>query len=306
MVILVSFLITLQTSTKSETDKIVAKATSVNALVQSIDVNMKSSLKASGNQVILALQDYMDVQDRYLAGNSNDVFREAITEGKYQGSKLRMMEINSEGELINFTIGATLNEIREIALRSNIILSYDPVSPSSISFSMSSPWDISMSMQVRNVKITDKEQELLWNLGNLDITSTLEISRYRDPFYLVSESEDVNISIRKTNIDEFETPEQLNSFINNFEFTNHTDAPDFIQRMFGQFDSTSAKGYETILGRTGHNPNTPNPNSNSYVDFMYWGTKPSQSECNVPGVPEIKLDGPHKTFYTGIPCPGVV
>jgi len=303
MVILISFLITMQTSTKTQTDKIMAKATSINAFVQNIDINMQSSLKASGNQVVLALEDYMDVRDVYLAGNSNVVFREAITQGTYQGSQLRMMKQVVQGEAINFTIGATLSELRVVASRSNIVLSFDELNANDISFTMKSPWTFGMDMQVKNVKVMDKEQELVWDLGTFNVAAELKISRYRDPFYLVSD--DVNISVQKTNTTEFETSNQLNSFITNFEFYNHTDAPDFTQRMFGQFDSSSVNGYETILGSAGHNPNTPNPSSNSYADFIYWGTKASAIECNVAGVPGIKLDNEHKLLYTGIPCEGI-
>jgi len=300
MVIMVSFLITLQTSSKTETEKLMAKATSVNAFVQNINPNAESSLKASGNQAVLALQDYMDVEEEYLTGNSNEVFREAITEGKYRGVQLRMMEKIIDGKEINFTIGATLNELRAIASRSNILLSYDPIDSSSISFSMKSPWELGMNLQLRNVKVADREKELTWNLGNLDINADIPISKYRDPVYLVSDN--VNISVKKTSIIQFEKVEDLRSFISNFEFYAHPDAPDFIQRMFGQFDSSSVNGYETILGSSGHQPNTPNPNSNSYVDFMYWGGKASAPDCGVTGIPGIDLDDAHKTLYTGSSC----
>ena len=306
-VILMSFLITVQTSTKSQTDKILSKATATNAFVESFNVNVGSALKASANQAILALEDKMDVDDVYLnpPASKNIIIRNAIANGKYQGNDLRMMKIRrADGTIIaDMTLSSTLNEFKKVAERSNIILTYDPLIQSTIIPSMISPWELKVRFQLSNVRITDREQEISWNLGNINVETILDITRYRDPFYLVSD--DLNITVKKTDAPDFESSDNLNYFIDNFQFREHADAPDFMQRLFGEFNVISTNGYETILN-SGHisPPNTPNPNSDSYIDYLYWGTRPLSSSCSVLGIPEpIKLDPGHKIYYTGTGCP---
>ncbi|MBI2106415.1 hypothetical protein HYT57_00365 [Candidatus Woesearchaeota archaeon] len=303
-VILVSFLITVQTSTKSQTDKILAKTTATNAFVESFSVNVESALKASANQAILAIEDKMDIDDAYLNGNRDVIIREAISDGKYRGNDLRMMKFKQPDDTItDFTLSSTLNEFKKVAERGNIILTYDLLDKQTINSAMVSPWSLNVNFQLKNVKVTDKEQEVSWNLGNLDVEATLDITKYRDPIYLVSD--DINITVIKTNVTDFESSDNLNYFIDNFQFRNHTDAPDFMQRLFGDFNSISNNGYETILN-SGHinPPNTPNPNSDSYVDFLYWGTKAVSPSCSIAGIPApIKLDSEHKIYYTGDGCP---
>ena len=303
-IILVSFLITVQTSTKSQTDRILAKTTATNAFVKSFKVNIELALKASANQAILALEDVMDVDDIYLNGNKDVIIRGVISEGKYKGNDLRMMKFKQpDNTITDFTLSSALNEFKKVAERSNIILTYDPLDQQTITYSMVSPWGLKISFQLKNVKVADKEQEVSWSLGNINVETILDITKYRDPLYLVSD--DLNVTITKTDITNFENPNNLNYFINNFQFRNHTDAPDFMQRLFGEFNSISSKGYETILN-SGHisPPNTPNPNSDSYIDFLYWGTKSTPPGCSVLGVPApIKLDPQHKVYYAGGGCP---
>lgn len=304
LVILVSFLITVQTSTKSQTDKILAKATATNAFVESFNVNVGSALKASANQAILALEDRMDVSDVYLTPPTDQKIKWVMLFGSYQGQNLRMMRPRqADGTITDMTLSSTLNEFKKVAARSNIILTYNSPSPNFVTFLMVSPWELRVNLQLKNVRVTDREQEISWNLGDVDVYTILDITKYRDPFYLIND--DINITITKTNVPDFESSDNLNYFIDNFQFINHTDAPDFIQRLSGEFNSVSNNGYETILN-SGHitPPNTPNPNSDSYVDFLYWGTRYTPSSCSVYGVPApIKLDQQHKLYYTGDVCP---
>jgi len=288
-VILIAFLAKSGNTTHNSIQQSQIKVRSLNAFVKSLDEVLQQPLKASGKQTIEAAQQYMFTQG-YIPNFASE-FSSIIVSGKYNNELLENMD--------EFNITNTLNIVKAVATETDVFLTYEDPTPADIAIQHISPWEMNVTINLRNIQITDTQSEATWDMGDKLISTILFVEDFNDPFSLVQDKVEVNIN--QTDIEQFGDIATLQQFINAHEFLAHTDAPSFLQRMSGDF-SSSSYGIESVLSDEGRNADAV-PTS-SFVDFYYWGTRnDAVASCTVPGFPaKFTLDNSHKEFYTGSPC----
>ena len=300
IVLLVAFVSKIGIQQTEESSKSNAKLAGLNSFVKSFDAIAGRALQASSKHVILSSLNYTAQGSRQYIPSYPIEFKSIIYNGKLVSNTI----IPNADKL---TISKTLEIVEKVAQDNNIILIYDkPIQPQDISITQISPWEMEVSLTLKNAIVTDNKDplksEVTWNLGEAKVIKTkLYVTDYSDPFTLKELGEDLPIK-KYANPQNYQLGQQdyLNDLISSEQFIAHGDGPNFLQRMSGDFKN-DVNGIERVLPDSlGADP-TP---TLSNVDFYYWGAFGDQLvSCNVEGYgANFKLDSKHKIYYSTTPC----
>ena len=322
LVILAAFIAKTSQSYSSNYQKEESKILTINSFVKSFDSVASKVLEASAKQAIYSSQKYMSDQatensrnrnrnrNPYITqgGNYENSFSQLIIDGRQGTIELDGMQ-DTQGQRNGLNIRTTLYQLQQSVKANNgIILEYQEPNPGDISIIQISPWELEVTLTLRNVKIyypkdsqdtnpRFQESNIRWDLSGSEriIKTKLYVTDFLDPLRLAEEAQIVKI--KKTLITRFTKKSDLDSFISNNEFLAHQHGPNFLQRMSGDFsDDSLGYGIESVLDPTTHTT------QKSAVDYIYFSPD-DPVKCQAQGYSNLYLDNAHAQFYTGLPCP---
>jgi len=300
MVILVAFLAKTGNIAGSSIQKSQAKVLTINSFVRSFDSIVGRALQASSKQAIVSSEDYMSQNPTKYIPDFQNEFKEIIYRGQYPYAAYP--NGNNLTKMSQLNIQNTLYIVQGVAKDNNIVLTHDPIQPADISIQHISPWEIEVTLNLKNVVVSDNEvpaqREVVWNLGDKTIKTKLYVTDFSDPFTLKELGED--LPIKKHTQLSFGQKSELDAFIASQSFIAHGDGSNFLQRMAGVF-TNDVNGIERVLDSS---RGTDSKDTKSFVDYYYFGDfNDNQASCKLEGYPgNFVLDDKHKIYYTTSPC----
>ena len=275
-VLVLAFLIQYTSRAKAEIEKTNTEVETMNSFVKALnDDYLPRALRVSGNQAILALLQNMSENDAYITnGEIRNYIVNAMIDGEYnnnfgqpQGPLLKMMK---DYEGANYTINDTLKELVHLANLTGITFRFDEIrdNPSDLNTFQGNPWQINFTLKL-TYEITNRKGDVSWSYSNKIIRTSMPITAYRDPFYMIDQDGDgnpgVNITINRTIYD---LPGEINPHVQYTNFLACNQAPSFLNRM-QKITTASEFGIESMV-------DFKNP-SQTAIDYQYiTGIDPAQ------------------------------
>lgn len=286
IVILSVFLLTFTVVSIGKDRKSINKRVeTMNNYVFSLEKDMPRQLYISGFRIIFIFERKIiesgspinDVENRFL-----ELFFNGTYNGEYQ-------------EIMNgVTYTGIYDDLREKASYINLDINLtEPI----VSIGQSDPWNIEIILTT-NMIIKDKGNLALWNKTSVTKTK-IPISHFEDPMYILNTRGLITNKINKTNYYPFVNGTDIEnlSLHNQYSlYINSTDAPSFLDRLIGSYDS-DPNGIESLVYLPQLSSQDIGVKSKSIVDHIYFSDE-NPSTNNIQGMPSwFKIDNDHLELY---------
>ena len=246
---------------------------SMDYFINSVDEDMERGVYISGYRALLALEDYITINGRYV-NNAKTRFKEAFLNGTINNSEANMMINNT---FLNWT-----EKMKTEALKTDIIVNF---TINDVRLYQIDPWNVLIDLNV-SLDVSDKKQTASWKKEKI-VTSEISILGFEDPIYTIETGNNLLVSINTTPYE--------NNYTNGTDVTNlldhmhksyysaFTGAPSFLMRFEGNF-SKDPNGIESIVDKNELGLYVPVFKPRSSIDYLYWG-HPSVRGEKIQGMP---------------------
>lgn len=287
-VLMLAFLVNINNRVQTETQTLNVKIETINSFVKSLNSSyLPDALRSSSNQVMLSLLDYESNKSEY--ADVDEYFKQVLESGYYQGKKQSGMFQDN----LNYTLPYTLNEIKNLVGSQGIAFDYEPIDFNTLILKQKDSWSVEVIIKL-SYSVTESSAE--WNINEREVHSRLSVTNYRDPLYLVeARIGKINLSITKTPYADFSDINNFKDHIERAYFRDNPNAPDFLQRLNGNF-APSIYGIESLLDPVYY----MNEKGYSNADYQYLS---NVIGLCVEGMPiNFRLDQAHLTYYQRVEC----
>ncbi|MBI2208827.1 hypothetical protein HYU50_05010 [Candidatus Woesearchaeota archaeon] len=284
-------------SLKKDIPVVKTRVTTINGYVTDLEnVYLQKALQSSGTKTVIALINYMQSQNKFLA-NFEDSFKEVLLNGTIDGQPIE------PGIMAGNTYPDWLEKIRTTADNAfTISTNFNATTVNDISVYQTRPWFLTVDA---NVSFIVYSETASWN-KNIVVRSEIDIQNFNDPYYLINTRGLYSNRINKSsvNFDEWDINKTMDHIRHGtYVHFENSKAPSFIMRFTNTSLKSSCCGIESVV-----NPNEPaiGNKMESYVDYLFFNhtyqnmctqlyniTEPSfKSEF-----PHFKLDFEHLVLY---------
>jgi hypothetical protein len=232
----------------------------MNSYVSSLEEDIPRKLYISGYRIIFLMEEKIIEDGQYLKDIDAN-FSGAFFNGTLYGVN---HNATNEGILYGTTFSDIVRDINRNANQLNIDVNF--VEPE-VSISQDDPWHVKVSLK-SNLIIKDKGNLANWSRTSA-IYTYIPIKNFEDPVYIVNTGARVVNKFEQT----IYSPVSGNLLLHaeNSYYTNHTDAPSFLQRLEGNLTADSNRnGIESLI-------NTHNLSSQGWqvkpkciIDYIYF------------------------------------
>ena len=293
-VLIIAFLVNINNRSNTKIQTANVKVETLNSFVKNLNSSLiPDAIRASANQAMISLFDYESNQSTYIVAPDTleDYFTQTMRDGSYKGVQQDGMYSNG----LDFTVGSTLNEIKDLAGQQGAIFTYSSINFGTLTITQEDPWHVKIRLRL-SYTLTDVKNEIIWNIVDREIISILNVEDYRDPIYLIQAETKKSINIKKTSYNNFVNINDFNDHVQNIYFRANEDAPNFLERLQGKFIGTSLYGIESVLDPAIY----LNGNGYSNVDHLFFTQVPGACVQGMPS--NFKLDDSHLNYYDRIRC----
>ncbi len=261
----------------NQRDAIETRVSSMDSMLHSIEINLERQLYIAGFRGIFVALEEITTSGQYIS-NIHNFINETFFNGTVAG--------NQNSILYGTTYNDMLISINSKARKINVEVE---MSNASLELSQDDPWNVKLVL-TSNFLMKDREGLAQWNKTQI-ISTKIPITNFEDPIYTV------NLAPRKINQTLYEgnyvnngDVTNLTLHLNGQHYTQHEDAPSFLQRIEGNLSADPyGNGIESFV-------RFPDEDK-SVVDHIYFSSQ-NPSAYPVNNMPAwFKLDDNHATKY---------
>lgn len=268
------------TSITSKNENISNQTYSESRAIKNLDLKLKSitdditrgiyivgfrTLLAS-DQIILQNGNYFEERDKILS--------KLFINGTYN---------NQKNEILN---GSTFNDFRknieDVFKNENIDLN---LTLNNVSFSQDSPWHVLFTINI-TIEMEDFTKIASWKKNEI-LQNRVIIFELNDPLYIVETNKRAVNQIRKSNISTFVINSNitgLKTHINNQFYIESKNAPSYLDRLSGDFNSNEF-GIESLVNSSYLHSQGLAIKERSAVDYIYFTNNEIDSQYNIQNLP---------------------
>jgi len=267
----------------------------MNAFVSSLEEDIPRKLYIAGYRTLFVIEEDVIKNGTYIA-NINSTFSQAFFTGVINAKDYTVPdEFGQPGMLFGAIFSDIEEKINEKANALNIDVNF--TNPN-VSISQDDPWHVRVSLK-SNLIIKDRGNLALWN-KSAEYYVYIPIGNFEDPIYTINtNAKVVNKFVRNTNPLPLSTVALLDHAENSY-YINHTDAPNFLQRLEGDL-SANPNGIESLVNTHELSNQGITPIEKCVIDYIYFsGSSPSTYiPTGAPDWVKIEDSQEHKDIYGG-------
>jgi len=265
---------------KQDEEAVKKRVKTLDNFVFSLEKDLPRQVYASGFRIIFLLEK--KIVD---TGNYTDDIHKRFKEAFYNGT------INNEPQIImtGVTYQDIIDSINEKAEKINAKANF---TNSSFIVNHETPWEVKVTLK-GNLIIEDVGGLAKWNRTE-EIEAYISIDTFEDPVYIVSTNGLITNRFNQTPYENFTEGNDVSNLENHLEnsyYKNNSNAPNFLQRLEGNFSaSPNGNGIESLVYLPELSNAGVSVESKSCVDYIYFSSNnPSSNQVN--GMPTwFKLD----------------
>jgi hypothetical protein len=269
------------------------RVSSVTDFVVSVEEDLPRMMFVFGYRAVYLAQG--EIIDTGYVSNFSEFFEEAFFNGTINGaSDLTIDEI-----LEDSTYYDLVDEFNERGSRLGVEVNF---SNPSIDVTQEDPWNLRVTFSA-NFTASDVNGLVSWN-KTMVVVKHIAISNFTDPFYVRNTNGLYNQRIVQTTYSLFSDGADLRDHMENGYYLNSSDAPSFIDRLEGRYNSQNANGIESLVNVEEIKNTVPqeyfDEKSKSMIDFQYFSSlDPPNSQ--VPGMPSwFRIDSARLVSVYGL------
>jgi len=237
----------------------------INDFIRDIESDSPRVIFISGFRSLIAVEDYVARKGHYL-NDSEELFRVAFYNGTVNNTAVDV--------LVNSTYSDYLRKLKEIAGRIGIDID---INVTRIELFQQSPWSVTVNVTAL-ISLTDRKGLARWGF-NKTYSANVSILSIRDPVYSVATRGLVPNAINISSITDLDNgfvgpsndTTSLSTHVNYSYYVHNSQAPSFLMRLEGNFNSSECCGIESFiymprLSEQGFTVNS----SRSIIDYIYF------------------------------------
>lgn len=290
IIIILSFTVEKEYRLKDKMSVVEIRINTLNNFFIDVEKDLTRGLYISGFRSFLAMEEYISNNGVYL-DDVNVRFREAILNGTVNIIPITILQ--------NQTFKDWTKKINDKAMKIDI---KSNISIVNLTLYHIDQWNLGVLAYV-NITIVDNRKTASFSKIS-NISTTISIIGFEDPFYTINSFGRVFNVILKTDVLDFNDINQLKRHLNYSFYKESITSPDFLMRMNGNY-SNSTFGIESLVNVNDFTLQGLIPNIKSNVDYLYLGNQ-SPIICLVnqtiedPAFSWFRLDDGHLGNYSAV------
>jgi len=237
------------------------RISSIDFFIKDLEKDIERGAYIALFRSILGIQQHITSEGEFL-NDTQGVFKEVMINGSIDGNYMSVM---NDTEL-SVWISKIQVEASKIAIRFNYTIN-------DVRVYHDNPWILSLDLNV-TMNINDIKGTASWSRDQI-ITTTINITSFEDPLYIVNTYGRVINTIEKSNITDFtdgDDTTNLLEHIDNSYYIESNSSPSFLLRLSGNL-SNSTYGIESIVNLKSLEDVSLIIEDKSCVDYIYFSSQ---------------------------------